>query len=85
MEDSISGRDKLEEKKKEQVWIFGGETERGWGGNFMEKQDYIATCVNIYQLISSEFLSSLKHSPKVDCGRDRRQTRELGTLGKDLS
>lgn len=51
----------------------------------MEKQDYIATCVNTYQLISSEFLSSLKHSPKVDCGRDRRQTRELGTLGKDLS
>lgn len=34
-------------------------------------KEYIATCVNTYQLISSEFLSSLKHSPKVDCGRQK--------------
>lgn len=36
-----------------------------------KEREYIATYVNTYQLISSKFLSSLKHSPKVDCGRQK--------------
>lgn len=36
-----------------------------------KEKEYIATYVNTYQLISSEFLSSLKHSPKVDCRRQK--------------
>lgn len=48
-----------------------GETDERRRGGLRRKRGYIATCVNTYQLISPEFLSSLKHSPKVDCGRQK--------------
>lgn len=39
------------------------------GGRRKKEKGYIATHASTYQLISSEFLSSFKHSPKVDCGK----------------
>ena len=86
--DSIGGRDTLETKDR-RGRITEGEkqkardTEERGGRVVTKEREYIATYVNTYQLISSKFLSSLKHSPKVDCGRQK--TNKLGTLGKDLS
>lgn len=48
-----------------------------------KEEEYIATHVNTYQLISSEFLSSLKHSPKVDCGR-QKTNKSVRNSGKEL-
>lgn len=41
------------------------------GGRRKKEKGYIATHASTYQLISSEFLSSFKHSPKVDCGKQK--------------
>lgn len=59
------GREQRGERKER-----GGNRGRE-GGTWRKEKKYIATCVNTYQLISSEFLSSLKHGPKVDCGREK--------------
>lgn len=45
------------------------EAEEKQGETWTEEKEYIATHASTYQLISSKFLSSLKHRPKVDCGR----------------
>lgn len=51
-------------------WGVGGGRGKK-GQTWAEGKEYIATHASTYQLISSEFLSSLKHSPKVDCGREK--------------
>lgn len=63
----------------------------GWGGRgkkgqtWAEGKEYIATHASTYQLISSKFLSSLKHSPKVDCGREKtNKTVKISGKGPEL-
>lgn len=62
---------KERQKTKRQGRKTGGGEGGSGGGGWTEAKEYIATHVSTYQLISSKFLSGLKHSPKVDCGKHK--------------
>lgn len=48
----------------------------------MKAKECISAHVSTYQLISSKFLSSLKHGPKVDCGK-QKTNKTIRTSGKE--
>ncbi len=80
------GRHKEKESRRGST-LGGGKKEemhrRKKGETLTKEKEYIATYVNTYQLISSEFLSSLKHRPKVDCGR-QKTNKTVRNSGKGL-
>lgn len=52
------------------------------GGTRAKAKECICAHVSTYQLISSKFLSSLKHGPKVDCGK-QKTNKTVRTSGKE--
>lgn len=52
------------------------------GGTRKKAKECTSAHVSTYQLISSKFLSSLKHGPKVDCGK-QKTNKTVRTSGRE--
>lgn len=76
-----------EENGNGEPWLCCGVKKgrmEGWreGGTRMTEKECICAHASTYQLISSEFLSGLKHGPKVDCGK-QKTNKSVRTSGKE--